>query len=553
MDVFEIVWPGASASEIEDLMVQHFKSTLRPKEGDNVKVDVTCRDGVCTLRFRSPVRGASGPDSFSFARGFTFSRNELPDGIDLRVPPVPPDAVAGVWIILRGDAPDSSELSETAAKIRARLTRIADVKAVELFGAHPAETHIYFDPEKLALCGFTPSQCVDAICKHLDSIAEDPPKQDAALHEQFEDIAIGMRRDIPQRTPTRLRDLAAVRADGLPGSAARFDGRPCVAIGVHLGGDMVSETLEHVREELVEIRRSLPEGVSLVRFIPDADAAEAAKGGLLAEVHLPTVARKPVPIERFFDELNRQLDKRGATKDALLLWTRRSNVLRIVMRPTPGGPEIDDLRRSLLSASLPATRLRLTHLPEHHGIWAPEFGLSVALMGPDEEQLAKWSSQLLTRLSEAGCSDLVLETGAARPKLLLAPKRERLAELDLTAGDIARAVEMAGDGLVVPAKNKAASVVRLLFGQGAKDLGALAISVPDGLTGPGKLIPVSELAELRVSLAPAVRHLHNGRRAVMLTVRPPADAARPGEFVADKARQLARELGLSGEYAVEVE
>lgn len=267
----ETVYPGASASIIESQVTKIIEDSLSGIEGIDYITSVSrSESSQISVTFdleRDPDDAASEVrDRVGRARG------DLPD--DINEPVIAKseaDAQPIIWLALSSEIHDTMAVTEYAEnRVKDPLQTVPGVASVMVAGERRYAMRIWLDPQKMAAYKIVPQDIESALSSQNVEIPagriESRDREFTVLAQtdlntvaEFERIII--RND--NGYPVRVRDVANVEiAPASERNIARFNGDTAVALGVIKQStanplDVSSE----VREMLVEIEQSLPEGM----------------------------------------------------------------------------------------------------------------------------------------------------------------------------------------------------------------------------------------------------------------------------------------------------
>ena len=227
--------------------------------------------------------------------------------------------------------------------------------------------------------------------------------------------------------------------------------------------------------------------------------------------------------------------KRRAPIEAVRQWMRDSLAAIVGARVIVTAPLVERIEESIGQSTAP---------------------LAVSIVGDDLDSLAAAETRL-GRLMAAlpGVVDVNPEPAAGITQIVLAVDRPRAARYGLDPADIAEAVELAYQGRTVTTilrgqRKEYGVFLRLREGDRAdvEDLGRLPISLPGDPEGRrGRYVRLDQVANVGLTLGPAVIRRDNGERRVQVT------ANLAGTDLASAVRQIrarAAELKLPAGYRV---
>jgi multidrug efflux pump len=293
--VLRVLWPGATAEEIE----QQVTDKLEKKLQDTPRLDYLrsySRPGesVIFVNLEGSTRARTVDDTWYQVRKKAADvRAELPAGV---IGPFFNDEFGDTYTniyAVTGDGFGYAEVKDYAELLRADLLRVPGVAKVDLLGIQDEKVYVEYSQQKLATLGLDPQQLFAALAQQnriapagrVDTGSANLQVRVTGGFESLEDIAsVALRAN---GRSFRLGDVATVRrgyADP-PGAQMRHQGREAIGVAVTMsdGGDVVS----------------------LGRGLDAATAALAARLPVGVEIH--TVADQPQAVRRSSGEFQRTL------------------------------------------------------------------------------------------------------------------------------------------------------------------------------------------------------------------------------------------------------
>jgi multidrug efflux pump subunit AcrB len=272
-----IVWPGASASEVQNQVLNRIERQMQELENfDRVRSFARQGYGGVTLTMKGGTSKADLEVAWYQARKKIGDvREEFP--ADVRGP-FYNDEYTDVYSVLYAvSAPDLSmpELLETAEHIKRRLQGVPDVNKVDILGKQAERVYVEVSLQRLAALGVTPSIVIDALARQ-NLLA--PSGSADGRHDRVQVRVSGAVRsaldlaDITIEAGGRLlplADIATIRSgtEDPPSFTIRHDGVPVLAIGVTMVANgntlMLGEALD---ARMDEVRASLPVGVQVDKY-----------------------------------------------------------------------------------------------------------------------------------------------------------------------------------------------------------------------------------------------------------------------------------------------
>jgi HAE1 family hydrophobic/amphiphilic exporter-1 len=200
-------------------------------------------------------------------------RRTLPRGIDDPViEKVDPDAAPVMWFGLSGEK-SVRDLSTYADEVlKEQLQRINGVGSIRLGGLRLRQARIWLERDKLNAYGITAQDVMNALSREnvelpggrIESGTKEYTvkiKGEFERIQDFNDLIISYYKG----SPVKLKDIGkAEDSMAEKRSVVRFNGLPAVGIGIQKqSGTNTVETINRVKRELVNIRKSLPPGMKL--------------------------------------------------------------------------------------------------------------------------------------------------------------------------------------------------------------------------------------------------------------------------------------------------
>jgi Cu(I)/Ag(I) efflux system membrane protein CusA/SilA len=200
---------------------------------------------------------------------------QLPDGVE---PTLGPDATGVGWVFeytLESDSLDLAELRSLQDwNIRFQLTAVPGVSEVASLGGFVRQYQVEVDPERLRAFGIPVTRVAAAIGDHNMDIGARVLEMGGREYmirglgyledlDDIENVSLGV---AANGTPIRVADVATVQTGPAPRrGASDLNGKGEVVTGIvvmRYGSDAL-ETIEAVKERLVEIEAGLPADVHL--------------------------------------------------------------------------------------------------------------------------------------------------------------------------------------------------------------------------------------------------------------------------------------------------
>ncbi|MEN6414625.1 MAG: efflux RND transporter permease subunit [Veillonellales bacterium] len=266
--VVSAAWPGASARQVEEQVVDKIEKKLQDTPGlDYITSYSRPGQAVVYVNLKENLSPAQVRPTWLEVRNLVDDmKDTLPQGV------VGPyfndqfDDVFGCIYALTSDGFTYEEMRDRAEKIRRILLGIKSVKKVDLIGVQPEKIYIEMENSKLAQLGIDPNLIINTVKAQNAMTASgmvETPSDNVYLRisGMFEDLE-GIR-NLPIRADSRtfrLGDIARVeRSYSEPMEPKMYyNGQPAIGIAVSMekGGNILSlgddlgKTVEQIKQEL---------------------------------------------------------------------------------------------------------------------------------------------------------------------------------------------------------------------------------------------------------------------------------------------------------------
>ena len=275
-----------------DFPVVNITTTLKGAGPEIIDVDITDKieEAVSTIQGVKSINSTSTESVSVVTVEFVLERNidfavqdvreriaaiigKLPkDASEPTIRKVDPAAMPIMWLALTGKK-SPRELSTYADEILSeQLQRISGVGAVGLGGLRLRQIRIWLDADRLMAHHMTAHDVVRAIQRENVELPAGRIEGDTKEYAirikskflsvyEFNNLIVGYHKN----APVRLRDVGRVEDDKEEErNIIRFNGVPAVGIGIQKqSGANTVEVIERVKRELVSIRETLPQGITL--------------------------------------------------------------------------------------------------------------------------------------------------------------------------------------------------------------------------------------------------------------------------------------------------
>jgi multidrug efflux pump subunit AcrB len=528
--VVEASYPGANARVVADTVAAPIEQQVNGVE-NLLHLRSSCgKDGAYTLA----ITFASGTD-LNVAQVLVQNRIALAQ-------PILPEAVVRTGVSVRKKSPaviallvltspagrfDEVHLSNYAAKVRDEMLRLPGVGDVALLGQRNFSIHIWLDPDKLAARGLTSGDVVKALGDNdlqpaggvvgaADGKAFGLTATSLGRLQAPEDLGKIVVKTAPEGAVVYLRDIARVEL-GTSGEvrSARFDGRPAVALAIHmLGPGTDAKSFDAALQTLLQwLRAELPEGLDLDTTFDFHTSA--APDALLVDVELPAGAsgeRVSAVLEqcgtliRTIDGVTRTL----TTTDDPFAAPRLRPCILVGIAP---GKRADRQKiaadlRTRLGSEIAGAAVRVNDLASPGRATPGGYPIAFAVAdvsGSGYEALVKRAERIRQRLSE---NSLMSDVGtspsvAAAPQIQIDIDRQKATAMGVAISDIQRELQIALGGVAVGSAGLAGRAWQVTvrggeFRRDAESLKHLMVT-----NAKGERIPLGTLVAIRLATGPA--------------------------------------------------
>ncbi len=252
---------------------------------DPIEEELATLEGVKSITSSSQEQGSSVTVEFELSRKIEEATNDVRDKIsrirgllpseadDPIVEKVDVNAQPIFWLGLSSDKHTELEISEVASlTLKEKLQRLPGVGSVFIGAERRYAMRVWLDPLRMAAHGLTAGDIEAALRSENAEIpggrVEGAEREfsvrtrgELSSQEEFSNVIVARQGD----SLVRLRDVAEVEIGAEDErSIARFNGRPCVGLGIVKQSDgNTLDVAEQVRNSLPELRTLLPAGMML--------------------------------------------------------------------------------------------------------------------------------------------------------------------------------------------------------------------------------------------------------------------------------------------------
>jgi membrane fusion protein, multidrug efflux system len=439
--------------------------------------------------------------------------------------------------------------------LKDELARVAGVGEVDLVGASDFGLRVWLDTDRLAALSVSAADVIRVLRKEQ--------REGAGDQDRVADLIV--KTDGEGRV-VRLRDVASVDLGACgPRSEAFLDGKPAVALCVHLTGDAApSQVRDALQARLREIRGRMPDGLLLdvsFDFTANLEARERSARADYVLLDLDFAATSTERIGEVLEESATLVRQLPAVKHVLALSANPFDpfggrpCLLVLLNPgqqakSDRAEAFQAIRKSLGTLKEVTARLRDLSAP---GCF-PRCGYPIdfALHGPHAAEVREWADKLADRLRENKFADVWANPDSApRRTRYMDINREMAAARGVALADVFSTIKVYAGPLPVTHFNRFGRVLRVEVQAGAR--------AADWASGLGKLkVRNAKGQMLALSSFVTVREVEMPRALEFLDLCPMVELAAntdPGvpleagqKLCTMLADQVRMEMGLSAEY-----
>lgn len=291
-----VVYPGASAHQVELKVAQMMEETLRTMP-DVHEIRTECENGMAqfTVEFEMTVLASQLEEHFDQLRRKTGDiAGRLPSGC--YAPIVIDDMmdVYGIFYALTGEGYTYPEMEKYAKLIRRELLKVKGVKRINIVGGRDEVINITLSKDKLAQNGMLPTQVMMSLNQagkvvNAGKIENDNSQMQMRVNNQLEDendIANLLIKTTDGK-PVRLCDVADVkRTYAEPQTNGFFvDGKPALAICLTMNDNViVPDVGKAVDAKLAEVMKRVPAGMQTEKIFFQPDKVTEAISGFMVNL-----------------------------------------------------------------------------------------------------------------------------------------------------------------------------------------------------------------------------------------------------------------------------
>jgi hydrophobic/amphiphilic exporter-1 (mainly G- bacteria), HAE1 family len=275
-----------------DLPIVNIMTRLKGASSEIMDVDVTDKieeaintiNGVKTISSTSTEGSSVVTVEFVLERDIDLAVQDVREKVSIVRPKLPtdidepiiekvdPDATPVLWLSLHGDK-SVRDLSTYADEVlKEQLQRINGVGALRIFGLRLRQARVWLDGDKLMAYGITSHDVMRALQRENVELPGGRIESDTKEYtvkvkgefptiQGFNDLVVGYYKG----AAVKVKDIGRAE-DGMEEkrTIARYNGASSITIGIQKqSGTNTVEVVDRVKDELVTIRKALPQGMNL--------------------------------------------------------------------------------------------------------------------------------------------------------------------------------------------------------------------------------------------------------------------------------------------------
>lgn len=533
----EAAYPGANAKVVADTIAAPIEGQVNGVEGLAALESESRDDGTYILNVRLKPGTDVNEAIVLVQNRVNLAEPQLPDEVrrlGVTVRRDDPDDFPRFWVAVTG--PTEALLGDAAWSVRDELLRVPGVRDVQLVGAATTAVRVWLDPQKLEARGLTASDIASALREQRLEVAAGQVGRPPGQVPQFllaadganakpEDVAdaVVLRRG---GAVVRLKDVGTVERAPRSDEFGRVNDQPAALLAITAGPD--EDLAPAVTKALAGLDR-FPKEVGRAELFSDL----RAPGFALAELRLPDAAGGPRSMAPVVQTVKAIRTLPGSPQ-CVAFSGSGTNTATILVKPGKEPVSPADVRKII--PDLRDTTVRVSDLS--HG---RPFPVRIAILdagGHGQEKLRAAGEAVAKRLAADGfATDPAVSPGPARRHLSLRLAREKMAELGVSALDVAKTLEASfGREAVL---NEFGREPSLVVGIEEKFRGdADAIKRLEVRGADGKRVPLGTIADIREELGEPTILRVNRHPAVVVTADVPA-----GKSLADVAAACLKAAG----------
>ena len=290
--LIEVVYPGASPSDIETLVVDPLEQEIADIENIK-KIEAKIHNGAVRITIDF-LYGTDAEAAFNKVKqAVSTVRPSLPEGIaELLVLKATPSSVAIMQLALWSEPTDYKVMELHAKLLEKRLETIASVRKASIWGYPRQIVAIDIDLALLKQYGLAITDINQVLQGRAQNIT--PGFVDASTRRfnvkgsgnftqvvDIENTIIGGVNNSSTHGVLKVKDIAKVSfADAEPSYLAYFDDIPAIFITIEQREKTnIFVLTEQINQEIVQFKQSLPGGIKLAKLFQQADSVNVRVNG----------------------------------------------------------------------------------------------------------------------------------------------------------------------------------------------------------------------------------------------------------------------------------
>ena len=272
--VVSVVWPGATASQMEEQVTDKIEKKLQDTPGlDYVKSFSRSGEAVIYVNLRDDIDNDKIRPTWLEVRNMVDDiKKDLPEGVYGPYYNDRFDDVYGSIYAITGDGYSYEEMREKAEKIRRILLTVDNVSKVELVGEQPEKIYIEASLDKLSELGISPQDIMQAVQTQQQMtpagmIETQTDNVYLRLSGQFADV--DMLKEMPINAGgkiLRLADIAKVERRYVEPAEPKmfYNGKPAIGLAVSMeaGGNILTLG-NNLQNTIEEVQKYIPTGLEI--------------------------------------------------------------------------------------------------------------------------------------------------------------------------------------------------------------------------------------------------------------------------------------------------
>ncbi|HVW00647.1 MAG TPA: efflux RND transporter permease subunit [Planctomycetaceae bacterium] len=416
-------------------------------------------------------------------------------------------------------------------QLKPELERLPGVAEVVVLGGSDPQMRITIDPDRLRAYGFSAKDVIELLSAPGCGIVGQRPGEGPAKPEEFENLIL---KATEEGEVLRLKDVARVEL-GSKASGATINGLPAVVMALYpLPGARPCEVSGGISGKLPELRSMAPNDLDIdvaFDFAPKMDPGSCPihSAHLVIDADFPPAAsatNNVVSLSQAADEMRNTpgVDKVVAVTEHPFALNRNQPCLIVQLSSSAEEREasqklVGELRSRLQRIPDAAFRISVPSAKDGFPVYGFPIEFIVEDRGGEGQDMLLQQAQALVQNLQSGAEFTDVGLGLRmQPTMSIDIDRSRCVALGVEVGDVSQAVQLAQGSSAVNSINAFGRSWQVLVAADpqsrdqAAQLHALQVKNKEG-----QLVPLSSVATLRETNAPAAIERHNLYPAVRIT------------------------------------